>query len=88
VELPVGDTILDEAGSLFAGPDDTLWLLDQPAQDVYQLDPRTGDVLGSFHLHRRPSAMAITATELWFTNPFDDSITVLPRSSLKAPAQS
>ena len=88
VELPIGDTILDEAGSLFAGPDDTLWLHDQPAQDVYQLDPHTGTVLNSFHLSRRPSAMTVTATELWFTNPFDDSITVLARTSLKAPAQS
>jgi len=83
VALPVGTTILDSTGSLFVGSDDTLWLLDQPAQDVYQLDPRTGAVLGSFHLQRRPSAMVITATELWFTNPYDDGLTVLPRSALQ-----
>lgn len=83
VELPVGETILDAAGSLFVGPDDSLWLLDQPSQDVYQLDPQTGAVLGSFHLQLRPTAMAITATELWLTNSYDDSITVLPRSALR-----
>ncbi len=88
VALPVGETILDEAGSLFVGADGTLWLLDQPAQNVYQLDPHTGAGLGTFHLRLRPSALAATATELWITNPYDDSLTVLPRSALQPPAQS
>lgn len=87
ITLPAGETILDDAGSLFAGSDDTLWFLDQPTQNVYQLDPLTGEVLGSFHLQRRPSAMAVTTTELWFTNRYDDSISVLPRTAMKAPAE-
>lgn len=82
-ELPVGETILDSTGSLFVGPDGTLWLLDQPAQNVYQLDPRTGATLASFHLTERPSAMVVTANDLWITNGFDDKITVLPRSAMK-----
>lgn len=82
-ELPVGETILDSNGSLFVGADDSLWLLDQPAQNVYQLDPHTGETLGSFHLRWRPSSMAVTATDLWITNGYDDRITVLPRSAVK-----
>ncbi|MDO8364391.1 MAG: hypothetical protein Q7V88_15980 [Actinomycetota bacterium] len=85
ITLPIGDTILDSVGSLFAGPDRSLWLLDQPQQMVFQLDPHTGATLGSFHLGSRPSTMTVTATDLWIAD-FDERVTVLPRSALTAPA--
>lgn len=78
----VGDVILDSQGSLFAGLDGSLWLLDQPAQVVWQLDPVSGAVVASFSLEFRPSGMVVTDTQLWITNHYDDRITVLPRAAL------
>ncbi len=84
---PVGDTILDDSGSLFGAADGSLWLLDQPAQVVWQLDPVNGAAIASFHLKWRPSAMAVTTTDLWFVNGSDGRLTRLPRAALR-PAQS
>lgn len=85
VVLPIGETILDSVGSLFAGPDQSLWLLDQPRQMVFQLDPHTGATLGSFHLSSRPSTMTVTASDLWIANS-DGGVTVVPRTALTPPA--
>jgi outer membrane protein assembly factor BamB len=83
VRLPGDDSILDSTeGTLAAGPDGSLWSLDQPEQMLRRLDPNTGEILGTWELRDRPTTLAVTDDAVWIANGFDEAVTTIDRADL------
>lgn len=83
LRLPGDDSILDStSGTLAAGADGSLWVIDQPEQVLRRLDPSTGVTVDSWELRDRPTTLAVTEDAVWIANGFDDRVTRIDRTDL------
>lgn len=83
----VGGLLYEDATSLAAGEDGTLWAVHQSVQTLLQLDPVSGETLATWQLDKLPQSIVLVDGLIWTNNTYRDSLTRIDRSLLPVPTE-